>query len=474
MDQLGRVVVSMLRPERFSEALSAERYEAFMAAVAHAQRALHGRAVFNINSTGRGGGVAEMLRSLLAYARGAGIDARWLVISGNPDFFTITKRLHNHLHGEPGDGGELGDQEAEIYRQGSQQGSDGLSDIVKPDDIVLVHDPQPAALIPLLKDIGATVIWRCHIGSDQSNEIARNAWRFLKPYVEPADAYVFSRHAFVWWGLDQSKIEIVPPSIDAFSAKNQSLSQDVVEAILDTAGLVPNGTTEAPTYTREDGTPARVDRSARMIEVAPVPATAPLVVQVSRWDRLKDPIGVIQGFVDQVVPRTEGHLIVAGPDVEAVADDPEGAEVLRECVALWESLPEDVRARVHLASLPMNDGEENAAIVNALQRRADVIVQKSLAEGFGLTVTEAMWKGRPVVASRIGGIQDQVRHGKTGLLIDDPLDLEAYGEAVVTLLSDPEKANAMGRAAQERARDLFLGPRHLMQYLDLIEKLLQR
>lgn len=472
MDQLGRVVISMLRPERFSEALSADRYDAFMAAVKHAQQLLHGRAIFNINSTGRGGGVAEMLRSLLAYARGAGIDARWLVISGFPEFFTVTKRLHNHLHGEPGDGGELGDVEAEIYRRGSQQGAAELNDIVKKDDVVLVHDPQPAALIPVLKDIGATVIWRCHIGSDESNEISRNAWGFLKPYVEPADAYVFSRHAFVWWGLDQTKIEIVPPSIDAFSAKNQALSKEVVDAILDTAGLVPNGSTQAPTYTREDGTPARVDRRARVVEVAPVPASAPLAVQVSRWDRLKDPIGVIQGFVEHVVPRSEGHLILAGPDVEAVADDPEGAEVLRECVALWESLPDDVRTRIHLASLPMDDGEENAVIVNALQRRADVIIQKSLAEGFGLTVTEAMWKGRPVVATRIGGIQDQVKHGKTGLLIDDAHDLEAYGEAVVALLAEPEKADAMGRAAQERARDLFLGPRHLMQYLDLIEKLI--
>lgn len=473
MEQLGRVVISTLSPERFKEALSPERYEMFARAVERAREVLYGRVVFNINSTGRGGGVAEMLRSLLAYARGEGIDARWLVIPGNPDFFQVTKRLHNHLHGMPGDGGRLGEEEAEIYRNGSQMSTQELSEIVKEEDVVFVHDPQPAALIPMLKEIGATIVWRCHIGLDVPDDLAKQAWRFLKPYVEPADAYVFSRHSFVWWGLDESKIHIVPPSIDAFSPKNQSLTPGIVESILGTAGLVDVQNDEAPVFLREDGTPARVDRQARMIEESPVPAKAPVVLQVSRWDRLKDPVGVIEGFARYVAPNSEAHLILAGPDVEAVADDPEGAEVLAECSALWRDLPEDTRKQVHLASLPMEDGEENAAIVNALQRRADVVVQKSLAEGFGLTVAEAMWKARPVVASRIGGIQDQVVQGKTGLLIDDPSDLESYGDAVTRLLDDPETAEKMGKVAQERVRDIFLGPRHLMQYLDLIENLLQ-
>jgi trehalose synthase len=473
MDPLQRVVISTLSPERFKEALPAERYEAFAGAVERARQVLYGRVVFNINSTGRGGGVAEMLRSLLAYARGEGIDARWLVIPGNPDFFHITKRLHNHLHGMPGDGGELGQAEADIYRTTSQMSAEELTGIVKKEDVVFVHDPQPAALIPALKEIGATVIWRCHIGLDRPDELAQHAWGFLKPYVEPADAYVFSRHSFVWWGLDQFKIHIVPPSIDAFSPKNQALTPGIVDSILSHTGLVDVETDEAPVFLREDGTPGRVDRQARMVEESRVPGSAPIVVQVSRWDRLKDPVGVIEGFARYVAPKSDAHLILAGPDVEAVADDPEGVQVLGECSAVWMGLPEETRKKVHLASLPMDDGEENAAIVNALQRRADVVVQKSLAEGFGLTVAEAMWKARPVVATRIGGIQDQVVHGKTGLLVDDPEDLEAYGEAVLSLIEDPDRAEKMGKVAQERVRDIFLGTRHLMQYLDLIEKLLQ-
>ncbi|MBW3595307.1 MAG: glycosyltransferase, partial [Actinobacteria bacterium] len=196
-------------------------------------------------------------------------------------------------------------------------------------------------------------------------------------------------------------------------------------------------------------------------------------VQVSRWDRLKDPVGVIRGFAEYVAPQVDDvHLIVAGPAVAAVSDDPEGEEVLHECRDVWGDLDASVREKVHLACLPMDDAEENAAIVNALQRRANVVVQKSLAEGFGLTVAEGMWKSRPVVASKIGGIQDQIVHGESGLLIDDPQNLEDYGGAVIGLLEDEERAFEMGRRARDRVRDEFLGARSLIQYVNLFEKLL--
>jgi trehalose synthase len=186
---------------------------------------------------------------------------------------------------------------------------------------------------------------------------------------------------------------------------------------------------------------------------------------------LKDPLGVMQGFADNIAPVTDAHLVLAGPSVEAVADDPEGAEVLKETHSAWEQLPARSRDRIHLACLPMQDGAENAAIVNALQRKAEIVVQKSIAEGFGLTVAEAMWKGRPVVASRIGGIQDQIEDGVTGSLIEDPRDLDEYGADVVRLLEDSAMAQRIGHAAQERVRDEFLGPRHLMQYIHLLREL---
>jgi trehalose synthase len=318
------------------------------------------------------------------------------------------------------------------------------------------------------------VIWRCHVGIDTPSDLSRRAWSFLKPYVEPADAYVFSRRQFVWEGLDDAKIELIAPVIDAFSPKNQELDPETVGAILRVAGLNDDGSTGTPAYTREDGTPARVERSATTFEGRKLRPDDPVVLQVSRWDRLKDPLGVIKGFVDHVAPHTNAHLVYAGPAVEAVADDPEGKEVLEEAQAYFGELDPEAKDRVHLTALPMEDLAENAAIVNALQRRADVIVQKSIAEGFGLTVAEGMWKAKPVVASRIGGIQDQIVDGKSGILLDDPTDLAAYGAAVRDLLENPDRARAIGREAQERVRDHFLAVRSLLQYLALIEKLLRK
>ena len=194
---------------------------------------------------------------------------------------------------------------------------------------MIVHDPQPAGLIPRLKALGVTVIWRCHVGIDHPSALSRRAWSFLRPYVEPADAYVFSREAFVWEGLDRGKIELIAPVIDAFSAKNQELDDRAVGAILHVAGLnADSGRGADATFSREDGTPALVRRRAQLREEQPLRASDPMVLQVSRWDQLKDPLGVIRGFVEDVVPRSDAHLVYAGPAVDAVSDDPEGAGVL--------------------------------------------------------------------------------------------------------------------------------------------------
>lgn len=475
MAHLSEVPVGALPTDRFQEVLPQDRYRTFVEGIGQAQKMFEGRVVWNVNSTARGGGVAEMLQSLLAYVRAMGIDTRWMVIDGNPDFFRVTKRIHNHLHGAAGDGGDLADEEARIYAEATKGNAEEFGDLVQPGDIVLIHDPQPAGLIKVAKDKGATVIWRCHVGLDMPNELARKAWNFLIPHVSHADAYVFSREAYAWEGLDKDRLYVIPPSIDAFSPKNQEMSDEAVDAILSAAGVVPDGKDTPPVFLREDGSPARVDRTARFYEGGqPPPVGAPLVVQVSRWDRLKDPVGVIRGFAEHVAPvESESHLMLAGPSVEAVADDPEGAEVLDESRDAWGALPDEVARRVHLATLPMEDSEENAAIVNAIQRKATVVVQKSLAEGFGLTVAEAMWKARPVVASRIGGIQDQIVDEQSGLLIPDPTDLKAYGERVARLLTDADRAREVGQAARERVRNDFLGARHLLQYLTVVSKLLE-
>ena len=470
---LTQVQVASLRTERFQEVLRSEDYERFSQTVARAREKLNGRVIWNVNSTASGGGVAEMLRSLLAYARGIGVDARWIVVKGDPEFFRITKRVHNNLHGAPGDGGDLSESERAVYMDTLKRNADELRGLMAPEDIVILHDPQTAGLVPLLEDAGAPRVWRCHVGMDVPNDLARRAWRFLHEYVSAADAYVFSRELFAWEGLDRSKLHVIAPSIDAFSPKNQLLADSAIEGILARARIVRGDARRTRKFVREDGTPGRVDRAA-MDDGAgtPAPAGASIVTQVSRWDRLKDPVGVIRGFADFVAPHHDAHLIVAGPDVRKVSDDPEGLEVLNECKAVWTTLADDVKSRVHLLSLPMEDGEENAAIVNALQRRSTVVVQKSLAEGFGLTVAEAMWKSRPVVASRIGGIQDQIVDGATGLLVDDPLDLQSYGELVLRLLGDQDLAARQGEAARDRVRANFLGTRHLVQWFELFERVL--
>jgi trehalose synthase len=464
------VWVAALSPERFRTVLTEAQWSDLVATIGRAQSVFGSRAIWSVNSTARGGGVAELLQSLVGYARGAGIDARWRVIAGTPDFFALTKRLHNCLHGVDGDGVAL-EAGRQLYEQVSEENARDLSKVVRAGDLVLLHDPQTAGLVRPLLDLGAHPIWRCHVGLDTPNDVARSAWNFLLPYVRDAEAYVFSRSAFAWEDLDRDRLYVIPPSIDVFAAKNQPLEPDVVQAILAATGLGPGPASVPPAFTRGDGSPDRVESRAELVEDATLPGDAPVVTQVSRWDRLKDPAGVIEAFATVIAPRTDAHLVLAGPEVAAVTDDPEGSDVFRAVVAQREQLAADVRARVHLALLPMEDLEENATIVNALQRRSDVICQKSLAEGFGLTVAEAMWKSRPVVASAVGGIQDQVIDGETGVLVD-PYDLNAFGRAVASLLLEPDRADELGRAAHARVRQAFLGTRHLTQYVDVFARVL--
>ena len=439
--------------------------------LADARRALGGRTVWHINSTAEGGGVAELLRSCLGYLAEDGITARWLVIEGDPTFFAITKRIHNRLHGVLGDGGPLAEAERRHYDQVMRDNLAAADRYVRAGDIVVVHDPQPLGMAPALRSMGATVIWTCHVGVDTPNDIVRSAWEFLLADAREAQTLTFTRAAYAWDGLDAGRVRLIPPCIDGLSPKNVELDPPRRRSILAAAGLVTSsGENVAPTFERSDGTEATVTHVAEMIEEAPVPTGAPLVVQVSRWDALKDPAGVVRGFVEEP-GLADAHLILAGPADHSVADDPEATNTLREVRDLRRGLPVAERRRVHLANLPTGDVEENASIVNALQRHADVIVQKSLAEGFGLTVTEAMWKARPIVAADVGGIRDQIDDGVQGALVD-PRDLTAFGTAVLRLLHDRTLADQLGQAARRRVRERYLAPQYLGAYLELFSELL--
>jgi trehalose synthase len=470
------VKIEPLSIERFKTVMGPEDFAAAMEHGAAIRERMQGRVLWNVNTTAVGGGVAEMLQSLLRYSRGVGIDARWLVIEGTKEFFKLTKRLHHALHGANGDGSTLGEDARRIYETVLRENAREICATVRENDIVLLHDPQTAGLAPLLQQAGARVIWRCHIGTEDTNEQCEQGWSFLAPYLKDVPDFVFSREAYVPESCDHGKSTIIQPSIDAFSPKNCDLDADTIRTVLVHTGLVEGPPPDPPkhTFLREDGTPGRVERRADIVRLGRAPTwDTPLVVQVSRWDPLKDPIGVLHGFARLCERPTtsQAHLILAGPNVKAVADDPEGGEVFADVLAAWRSLPHATRDRVHLASLPTNDVAENAVIVNALQRHAAVVVQKSLREGFGLTVTEAMWKARPVVASAIGGIQDQIEDRKSGYLIEDPTDLDAFCETVREVLENPADAARVGNAARERVREHFLGVRHLLQYAALFDKI---
>lgn len=450
---------------RFEPLLGADlaRIEAI---AGRARERFRGRAIWHVNSTMRGGGVAELLHSLLPYARGAGVDTRWVVLRERPEFFALTKRIHNNLHGQAGDGGDLGATEHELYRRCLAASARELAGLVQPGDVVFLHDPQTAGLAAAAKQAGATVIWRCHIGAERPSEDSVRAQAFLRPYVAAADVLVFSRREYAWPPLDGERVWIMAPSLDPFSPKNQELEPAAAAAILGAIGLGPRPPAAAPSFTRADGTPGRVERVAEVRQEAPLNAHEPLVVQVSRWDRLKDHRGLLECF-ERHLAASELHLLLAGPASAAVADDPEGAVVWAEIEAAWRALAEPVRRRVHLVSLPLEDLDENGAMVNAIQRRAGIVVQKSIAEGFGLTVAEAMWKSKPVLGSRVGGIQDQIVDGESGVLVD-PTDLGALAAAILALDADPERARALGRRAHERVAERFLAPTRLAEYAELL------
>jgi trehalose synthase len=466
--EVARRPVALLEP-----VIGAERHARLVGAAENFRRELNGRTIWNVSSTATGGGVAEMLHVLMGYVQDLDIPIEWRVITGDAEFFVITKRLHNQIHGEPA-GGPIDQAEGEHYARMLAANAVELLEQVRPGDIVLLHDPQTAGLAEALSRAGARVAWRCHIGVDWHNDATEAAWSFLRPHLAHAEGYVFTRREYVPAWVPEDEVAIIPPSIDPFSPKNQYLDDGTVRAILTRIGVLdgapPNGQTS---FLRSDGSVGQVTRSADISgESRPGPDDR-LLVQVSRWDRLKDMAGVLRGFADYVAPGENGYLLLVGPAVAGVTDDPEGAAAFGDCLLQWSELPSEVRARILLVTLPLDDSDENAAMVNALQRHSTVIAQKSLAEGFGLTVAEGMWKGRPVVGSAVGGIIDQIGDG-TGILLPDPRDLKAFGAAVRGLLDNPLEADQMGHAAQERIRERYVGDVHLLRYADLFGTMIAR
>ena len=419
-----------LSPNRFEAVLEPNDWAEFRQTLASSVALLDGRAVWNVNSTAQGGGVAEMLRSFTSYSRGAGLDMRWMAIEGTPEFFAVTKRLHNFLHGEPGDGGELGAREREVYEAVTLDNAEELAVTVRaaghrasarPADGRSRESPQGLRR-------GRRVAQSRRAPSSRTSWCDA-AWDFLEPYLEEADACVFSRHAYVpGWAVNRRTM-VIQPSIDAFSPKNQDMDDATALAILGHVGLLGAGVPQdvTATFTRYDGSPGRVDRRCDIISTGPPPGRG----HAARHPGLA--VGPPQGprGCDARLRRARMRRHGGAPRAGRTQRQ-RGHRRPRRCrrsstrsTEAWRALPHERRARVQLACLPMADIDENAAIVNALQRHSAIVVQKSIQEGFGLTVAEAMWKSRAVVATAVGGIRDQVTDGETGVLLDDPHDLRA-------------------------------------------------
>jgi trehalose synthase len=394
-------------------------------------------------------------------------------MDGDPEFFSITKRIHNRLHGVAGGPGSLSTREQVHYS--AITGANAATTIgrIRRGDVVLLHDPQTAGMAAALAEVGARVIWRCHVGRASTNVWTDEAWSFLRPHLEFCEAYIFSLRQYVPSWMEASTVRVIPPSIDPFSPKNEDLSSSELAHILGRIGLIAGeGRDASGSFARRDGSTGHVDTRAAIVSEggSGLRPDVPLVVQVSRWDRLKDMAGVMRGFTEFVPTGIDVHLALVGPAVADVADDPEGADVFAECRTLWEGLAVEARRRVTLVTLPMDDVDENAAMVNAIQRQAAVIVQKSLQEGFGLTVAEGMWKAKPVVASSVGGITEQVAPG-TGILLEDPTDLVAFAEALAGLLTRPDEIVSLGASARQHVLDSFVGDKHLIHFAELIAEL---
>jgi trehalose synthase len=370
--------------------------------------------VLHVSATAFGGGVSEILYTLLPLMRDVGLEAEWQVMLGREEFYNVTKRLHNALQGNPH---SLTPDEWKIY---DRYNALNATEIAGDWDVIIVHDPQPAAIRTHVREKAKAWIWRCHIDLSEPNP---EAIERIVPFVREYDASVYHVPQYVPQGLDDSKVHICPPAIDPLSPKNMQLSPEDAAFVCDQFGI-------------------DVDR--------------PLMCQVSRFDPWKDPLGVIDAYrkVTQDMPEVQLGLVGS-----MATDDPEGWEFFNSTIAYA-----DGDRDIHILNNLNNVG---AIEVNAFQSQADVMIQKSTREGFGLTVAEALWKARPFIGGDVGGIPLQVQDGRTGFLVSSP---EECAERALTVLREPDLGKQLGRSGKEHVRKHFLTPRLLRDWLRIFQE----
>jgi len=380
---------------------------------------LQGVRLVHVNSTLEGGGVAEILKEMVPLTKELGLDVEWVAIQGNEPFFRFTKQLHNLLQGQ-----KIPEPDAasfRIYEQTNAENAVRLEDLLKNADVVFIHDPQPLPLLQNIPDRKGKWIWRCHIDLSSPSE---STWDYLKKYIQLYDASIFSMKDFAQ--TLPHPVYFIPPSIDPLSEKNIELDEEEIHSVYRKFGIE---------------------------------TTRPMVLQVSRFDRFKDPVGVIQSVRLARSAFPDLQLVLAG---SGASDDPEGEIVFREALKEADNDP-----NIHLLLL----SPDSHRIINALQRGASIVIQKSLKEGFGLTVSEALWKSKPVIGGNCGGIRLQVIDRETGFLVDTPMEA---AQRIEFLLRNTQTALEMGLKGRQLVKEKFLITRHLKDYLTVISDFLKQ
>jgi len=446
-------------------------------------KSLKGRTIWMVNSTAIGGGVAEMLPSQMRILRELGVSIEWLVIEAKKDaFFDLTKRIHNAIHGSGN--GVFTEDDRKIYEEVNRNNLPKALELINDGDIVVVHDPQPMPLAAMIKkEKNVSIIWRCHIGLEDDTETTDAVWKFLEPYTNDYDHFVFSLPAYVPKPL-KNRVSIIPPAIDPLSHKNRELQLHKCIGILYQSGVLDDH--KAILYHRYEHLVRKVmpDGSFDVLDADQNLDLIyrPIVTEISRWDRLKGFKELMEAFIQMKLDnRKNGDpesleykriemtlLVLGGPDPAFVSDDPEGKEVLKELTETYKKVDRSMQNDIAILLLPLDNPKQNALIVNALQRTSSIIVQNSIQEGFGLTATEAMWKRNPVLVSNAAGLKLQVVHNNTGQINPDPTDIDNLSRTLAYMLNHPKERDKWGFNGQLRVIQNFTLFSQLLSWLETL------
>ncbi len=452
------------------------------------RRCINGRSILMVNSTSQGGGVAEMLPKMMGILKELGIKTRWAVMgSDDPAFFRLTKRLHNMIHGDGGGNGRLTSEDRQLFEHIGESNVEALRAVLDPNDLLVIHDPQPLAMGAKLKNqMNLPAVWRCHIGLDENHPSTAAAWEFLKPYIQVFDHDIFSAGEYVP-GYVRNRSSVIYPAIDPLSYKNRTIRAEELTSILCNAGL---GRLANPSLADPFPEPAQRLQPDGSFGPAHSPERIgflyrPTITQISRWDRLKGWKPLLEGFIrmkeslnGKSNPGDEHYrcraemlrLVMVGPDPASIQDDPEGCEVLNDLCTTYTRLDPAIQKDVALLTLPMSSRKNNALMVNAIQTASSIVIQNSIREGFGLTLTEAMWKGTPVVGSSACGLRQQIKDRIHGRVVHCPEDPAEVADVLKDMVSANGDLNLWSRNAKTRVQQEFLVFNQVKKWLGILKQ----